>query len=52
MEAEKISCLETAMKTDKAKTEVQRASVSGHYDDIVAAIKTNYESSPQAIGSP
>ena len=41
--AEKISCLETAMKTDKANAEVQRVSVTGHYNNVVAALKRKYD---------
>ena len=38
-DAEKITCLETAMKTENGKEQLQRAAVSGHYEEVVAELK-------------
>ena len=45
-DAEKITCLEIAMKTEKGKYQVQRAAdVSGQHENIAAELKLIYDQS-------
>jgi len=37
-DAEKMTCFETIMKTENGKEQVQRAAVSGLYEDVVAEL--------------